>query len=216
MNIIEKAVKILLKSLFFIIMLPALYLIFAIILGLITTEKSDNCKAEKILYLSKGDFHLDIVISADDIDSNLNLGLYSENDKFFAFGWGDRDFYRASSLKDAGFGVIFKALFLKSDASIHVTRYKSKNRNWLTIRLCKKQLEIIMEYINASFKSNSEMTKIILKGESYFNHDEFYESTESYSCFKTCNTWVGSGLKKADLKTPVWTPFQYGITRNFK
>lgn len=188
-------------------------MLIVLILGLITTEKKCKYKKDKIIYLHKGEFHLDIIINVDDIDKNLRQGLnYNEDDKFFAFGWGDKDYF----LNKPNFRIILKALFLKSETLIHVTRYKKKNKKWLKIKLCKKQLEILKKYINTSFKLNSRTQKIVLKNESFYNHDEFYKSKGSYSCFKTCNTWVGKALKKAGFRTPVWTPFQYGITRNFE
>jgi len=36
----------------------------------------------------------------------------------------------------------------------------------------------------------------------------------SFSCFKTCNTWTNQTLKKAEIKTAIWTPFDSGILKH--
>ena len=45
---------------------------------------------------------------------------------------------------------------------------------------------------------------------SYYGY-EFYESRGSYSMFFTSNNWVGRALKKAGLRTGLWTPLTFGI-----
>ncbi|WP_370569699.1 DUF2459 domain-containing protein [Flaviramulus sp. BrNp1-15] len=43
----------------------------------------------------------------------------------------------------------------------------------------------------------------------------FIKQKESYSCLKTCNSWVNSALKMSDLKSCYWTPFDFGIINKY-
>jgi len=47
-------------------------------------------------------------------------------------------------------------------------------------------------------------------------NDDFYKAKGSYSCLKTCNSWVNSALKMSDLKCCYWTPFDFGIINKYK
>ncbi len=63
---------------------------------------------------------------------------------------------------------------------------------------------------------NSQNKKILLNNKGYSYNDDFYEALGSFSCFKTCNSWVNSGLKESDIKACLWTPFDFGLLRIHK
>ena len=46
--------------------------------------------------------------------------------------------------------------------------------------------------------------------------DFFYQGNGSYTGFKTCNTWVNQSMKKAKIKTAIWTPFSFGVLQYIK
>ena len=79
------------------------------------------------------------------------------------------------------------------------------------MELCPSQLNDLMAYINASFKKDNLNRKKIIPQKGYSRYDEFYEGVGSYSIFKTCNIWVNKALKKAEVKTALWSPFDKGI-----
>ena len=52
---------------------------------------------------------------------------------------------------------------------------------------------------------------IALRGRGYGASDVFYEARGSYNLFATCNEWSGARLRKAGVRTGVWTPFAQSI-----
>lgn len=118
--------------------------------------------------------------------------------------WGDLTFVNA-----------FSAMFLKSSTLIHLTRYKQKNTDWIEIKVNELELEKMNSYLLNTFEVNENGNKIILEGKGYSSTDGFYKSKGSYSCFKTCNSWVNIGFKKSGLKSCLWTPFDFGLINKY-
>lgn len=71
-------------------------------------------------------------------------------------------------------------------------------------------------YLINTFYINAERSKILLEGKGYSAVDNFYKSKGSYSCFKTCNTWINTGFKESGLKSCLWTPFDFGLINKHK
>ena len=69
---------------------------------------------------------------------------------------------------------------------------------------------------SSEFKINENGMKIILDNKGYSTRDDFYKSEGSYSCFKTCNSWVNIGFKKSGLKSCYWTPFDFGLINKYE
>jgi len=65
--------------------------------------------------------------------------------------------------------------------------------------------------INNTFAINKVGHKLLLAGKNYTNNDNFYRAKESYSIFKTCNTWANSVLKQSHLQSCIWTAFDFGL-----
>jgi len=76
------------------------------------------------------------------------------------------------------------------------------------------QLIRIQESILNDFQLKNKKEFILIEGYSYGSNDAFYEAKGSFSCFKTCNTWTNQTLKKAEIKTAIWTPFDSGILKH--
>lgn len=47
-------------------------------------------------------------------------------------------------------------------------------------------------------------------------YDNFYDATGSFSIFHTCNVWVNVALKEIEVKTSVWSPFDFEILYHLK
>ena len=199
-------------------LIPTTYLIVSLILSSITIDrKQDNGVSDKLIYLSTNGVHLDIVLSKNDLDNALISGLkHNETDNYLSFGWGDENFYiNTPTWGDLTFKNAFIALFLKSSTLIHVTRYKQKHPAWIKIEISENELQKLNAYLLKEFKTDENGMKIILEDFSYTLMDDFYKSRGSFSCFKTCNTWVNSGFKESGLKSCLWTPFAFGIINKY-
>ena len=169
------------------------------------------------IYLNTNGIHLDIIIPVSEIDSALISGLKLKDEKYLSFGWGDENFYlNTPTWDDLTFKTAFSALFLKSEALIHLTKYSKINSEWTVVSLNETQLVKLNTYILNSFKLDKDGNKMVLKNKGYAFNDDFYKANGSYSLIKTCNTWANSALKTSDIQSCYWTPFDFGIINKHK
>ncbi|WP_405207506.1 DUF2459 domain-containing protein [Aquimarina sp. LLG6339-5] len=214
-----KIIKKLLKWLLFILLIPISYLIISLILSAITiNSKTSHKELSKSIYLTTNGVHLDIILSKKNIDSMLLSGIkYDNTDNYLSFGWGDKNFYiNTPTWGDLTFNNALKAMFLKSSTLMHVTRYKQKHSDWIEIKVNEIELQKLNTYLLNTFEKDEKEMKIILKNKGYSSKDDFYKSKGSYSCFKTCNSWVNTGFKESGLKSCLWTPFDFGLLNKYR
>lgn len=210
MKLLSKIVK----WIYAIILIPVVYILISLILTFIPINtKEGNFEKNKSVYLSSNGIHLNIIIAKDQLDPKLLDGLkYFKNDNYFAFGWGDRNFYlNTPTWGDLTLNNASRALFVKSSALIHFTRYSTLEGDWVEIKVDQSQLNKINRYIYKTFYLDSLNNKVLLDNKGYSYNDDFYEALGNFTCFKTCNTWVNSGLKESDIKSCLWTPFDFGL-----
>ena len=191
----------------------------SLIFTVITIDrKIQNGASDKTIYLNTNGVHLGIVIPKESIDSSLTIGIKrEESDNYFSFGWGDENFYlNTPTWEDLTFSNAFRAMFLKSSALMHVTRYKSVGSDWIEIKINEIELDKLNIYILDSFKTDETGVKIILENRGYSSRDDFYKAEGSYSLFKTSNSWANSGFKESGLRSSLWTPFDFGLLNKYR
>jgi uncharacterized protein (TIGR02117 family) len=135
-----------------------------------------------------------------------------------AFGWGDKGFYlNTKTWDDLRFSTAFNALFYLSSSAMHVTFYNRLQETESCRKICitKESYLKLVRYISESFSLDSLGVPRQITGASYWDNDSFYEAKDRYSLFNTCNTWTNRGLKTADLKACLWTPFDSGIFKMY-
>ena len=214
-----KIVKKIFKWILYFLLIPIIYIIVSLILTAITIDrKIENQVSDKSIYLSTNGVHLEIVIPKENIDSILLSGLkLNGNENYLSFGWGDENFYiNTSTWGDLTFKNTFRAMFLKSTTLMHITRYKRKRSDWVEVKVNESELRNLNTYLQNTFKTNENGMKIILENQGYTSTDDFYKSKGSYSCFKTCNSWVNTGFKESGLKSCLWTPFDFGLMKKYE
>ncbi len=214
-----KLVKRIIKWFLYFLLIPISYIIISLILTAITIDrKIYNEDNDKTIFLNTNGVHLDIIIPKNTIDSLLLAGLkYEQADNYLSFGWGDENFYiNTPTWGDLTFSNAFKAMFLKSSTLMHVTRYKSIRSDWIEIKISDTEFEKLNAYVLHTFKTNESGIKSRLENQGYSAIDDFYKANDSYSCFKTCNSWVNSGFKESGLKSCVWTPFDFGLMNKYE
>ncbi len=213
-----KIIKKICRWWFSILLIPILYLGISLILSSITLHQKESANKNEVIFLTTNGVHLDIVIPIISIDTILLKDLkYRNTDRYLSFGWGDENFYlHTPTWQDLTFRNAFSALFLKSTTLMHVTQYSKKRENWIPVRVNQTELKKLNVYIATAFKTTATGKKIILKNKGYAATDNFYKSTGSYSCFNTCNSWVNRAFKNSDLKSCLWTPFDFGLLRKYQ
>jgi len=206
--------KLVKRTFLFFFSLIILYLLTAWVCSNIATNpEKELANKSKLIYVVSNGVHTDIIfplgyLNKHSID-NLNLKTTTE---FVAFGWGDKGFYiNTPTWGDLTFSTAVNALFLKSVSAMHVTEYSNTTTDWKKVTINEYQLIRIQEAILNTFQQKSNRAFIKIEGYSYGSNDAFYEAKGSFSCFKTCNTWTNQTLKKAEIKTAIWTPFDSGI-----
>ena len=214
-----KLIKTVFKWVFYIILIPVIYLFISLIFSYIEVNKQSlTLKDSKIIYLSTNGIHSDIIIPVENLNDRLKdkLNLASST-TFCAFGWGEENFYlNTPNWNDLTFKNAFRSLFLKNNTLINTKRYNSFQQKWIEVKLSKKELEKINTYIIEYFKINSEGKFIPIKSKMYTTSNVFYKANGRYSCFKTCNSWVNSALKESGLKACFWTPFDFPILEKYQ
>ena len=202
------------RTIYIVITLILVYFIIAVILSFLstTTQKLDCVKTERIFISSNG-IHLDIIVLVKNLKKNFINNLQVQNNaKYISFGWGDKEFYiNTPTWGDLTFSTAFKALFLKSKTAMHVSFYKTAYVQWKKIDLCKIQLENLNSFIESTFQKSKKKKFIKIDASGYSKNDYFFEAHGSFSFYRTCNVWVNEALKKANIKTSIWSPFVYGI-----
>ena len=214
-----KVFKKIVKWIIAIILIPIAYILVSLVLTFIPINNEEEYSGKNgSIYLNTNGVHLNIVIPKDQLDSKLLDGLrYFKNDNYFSFGWGDKKFYlNTPTWGDLTFNNAYRALFLKSPTLIHLTRYSTIYGDWVEIKVNQNQLNKINQYIYKTFYFNSLNKKILLNNKGYSYNDDFYEAQGSYSCFRTSNSWVNSGLKESDIKACLWTPYDFGLLNMHK
>lgn len=219
MNYLKMVFKYFSRFLLSVLGVILLYFLTAITLSFFSKNSKIEVECTKDLqpiYLITNGIHLDFVFKKEQLEKSFLEKLeVSENAKYVAFGWGDKDFYlNTPTWDDLTTRTLAKALFWKSESAMHVTDYRAKSTRFIVVPLCKSQLRILLKYVESSFaKANEEMVEI---GKGYGKNDRFYEAKGSYNAIKTCNEWVNIGLKKVKVKTSIWSPFDNGILYHVK
>jgi len=214
----KKAIKILFlvvkKILSWFIFATVVYVLAAAVLSLLkTSPDKKECLKNKEIFITTNGVHLDIIIPVENLDENLKNQLnLIRGTNYVAFGWGDKQFYiNTPEWSDLTFPIAFSALFLKSQTAMHVTCYQRRYLSFKKVKLCKDQMNTLLNYVSNSFKKDDggKIQKIDIDGYAY--NDSFYDANGSFSIFKTCNIWVNKALKEANIETSVWSPFDIGI-----
>lgn len=202
------------KTLFFVLGLIGFYLLSALILSLIPTKPKDfTAPKSQTVYLITNGIHADFVIKKEDLSPDFLSKLNRfQNAKYIAFGWGDKGFYLDTpTWSELKAKTVLNALFLKGESAMHVTQYHHTYSEFIKIEICKEQMDALLQFIEESFVLNKTEKFKEIDRPGYGSNDKFYEANGSYTCINTCNTWINNGLKKAEIKTSVWTPFDKGI-----
>ena len=210
----KSSLKLLKRSLLGILALLLIYFLLAIGLSFWGTRPEKlECERSEAIYIATNGIHIDLILPlhlvSEDLQTGLNLNAFTP---YAAFGWGDKGFYlETPTWGDLKFSTAMRALFLKSGTAMHLSLYRRPREDWVKIPVCDQQVKLINEYIENSFKKDSQGQIQELPDSGYTTSDRFYEANGSYNCFNTCNYWVNKGLKSAEIKTAVWSPFDHGL-----
>lgn len=216
-----------------ILTIPALYGVAALGLGLLPAPHRQPLPNQPMvpIYLISNGWHVWAALPArpeqtarDQTDWTAWLGdsalagRIAEGD-YVAFGWGDRDFYLATRRPvDFRPDLAMAALLGRGPAAMHVMRVSEGVLGDPQLKVRRMEVDALQyhalaAYIQAGFAPGRDGRPQPLPEPGFGLDDVFYEATGRYSPFRTCNEWIGAGLRAAGLEAGWWTPFPYGLMR---
>lgn len=177
---------------------------------------------------------VEIFVYADAIHSGLVVPLVSEtidwrgyfpagdfwsadpDADLIAFGWGDRAFFlETPRWSDLRAGTAAWAVLVPSRTAMHVQlrRGEKRTRRDRRVVLTEAQYERLTRHILESFRRDARGRVVHIARSGYGDNDTFYEARNRYFFLNTCNNWTGLGLKRAGVRTGLWTPFAVGLAQ---
>jgi len=194
------------------------FLLLSILLSIIPVNRSYIQDSGGIdVYISSNGVHTDFVLPVNTAIIDWQDFFSPEHFKkgwpyatYVAFGWGDKGFYlKTPEWKDLKMKTAINALFLPSTSTMHVSLWTKPEEDDLTIKVCltDDEYQKIVDYILISFKLGPDNKIIKIEHPGYGDYDLFFESSLKFHLFKTCNVWTNQGLKKAGIRTSMWTPY---------
>ena len=197
------------------IFLPVItYLLMALILSVIgTSPRRVHCPEKEEIFVATNGVHLSLILPTGLVDEQFRRQLKTPaRTTYVSFGWGDREFYlNTPTWADLKLQTALNALFMKSKTAVHVTNYQQPRPSWRKVAVCPAQVDSLNHYIINSFEGGKESTLTEIPGSGYGAHDTFYEAAGNYTFLYTCNSWVNEGLKRSQIKTSLWSPFDRGV-----
>ena len=175
------------------------------------------------IYLSTNGVHLDIIVPVyhplKDWNEDLFIsGVVKNHAEYLSFGWGDQAFYlNTPNWSDLKLSTAFQAAFLSGPSLLHVDYYSKipSSDNTKKVQVSEDTYHKMVRYIENTFQRNEKGQVILIPEVSYHKYDQFYKANGSYHAFFTCNTWVNKCLRESELPHALWTPFDWGVLRNY-
>ncbi len=219
-KLLKSTVSFLFYTVVSLIFMTLLYVLVAAILTMIPSNMfSEQPKEGIVIYIKSNGVHTDLVLPIENkfYDWNEKISLEdfaidTVNYKWTAFGWGDKGFYLDTpNWSDLKISTALNAMLIPSPTAMHVTLYGNlmkENNSTKKIILTEEQYLLLCAHISDSFQK-TETGDFIRINSYHYNgvNDNFYEAEGSYHLFNTCNNWANTGLKKAEVKTAFWAPF---------
>lgn len=222
---LRKFLKILLRTVLFVVGFLLLYVIAGLTLPYICVNKNAATSGQEgyEIYILSNGVHTDLVLpiknESKDWMKNLSFQNTESKDSLMnnvGFGWGDKGFYlNTPTWADLKAGTAFNAMFGLSASAMHVTFHNKVDTGTFCkkIWISKENYNDLVQFIDESFEKNAQQQYQYISGYAYGKNDGFYEAIRTYNLFYTCNTWANNGLKSGHLKACLWTPQDKGILR---
>ena len=218
---------------FFIVFIPLLpltviYGLFCFALGNIplhTDFKEEKGEGAVQLYLRSSGVHTDIIVPVQhSLQDWRSVFPYQDfrfegEAQYLAVGWGEQNFYiHTPTWGDLTVPVALNAMLLPSKSTLHVRYWRAAppvSEQCVPFSISEEQYVILIKHIRNTFKEKEGRAEVI-KDAYYSKYDAFYEAKGKYHAFNTCNSWVNKGLKKASIRTALWSPMPYGNMRQIR
>ncbi len=154
---------------------------------------SNNNDDEVVFYVVQESWHTGIILKTSSVPDTLwpNAKDFS-NYNFIDIGWGDEKFYQIPGIS---IPLAIRAVLLPTSSVFRVHGFNSSPLKYygyatlFKIEASPERFQNLVSFIVSSFKVDVDGNLI------QSDQKGFYKAKRSYHLFRTCNTWVGLGLK---------------------
>jgi uncharacterized protein (TIGR02117 family) len=224
MKYLKSVLKILKKIGFFFSILVILYIAIGFLFSILSVEENKDYATGQTfeIFITTNGIHADFTVPFQskifDWSAYIDLNQYDLKGRkptFISFGWGDKNFYlETPTWRDLTLYNFCNAMFWDSQSAMHVTLWSGipkEGKNVKKVKIHPVQYQLLVAHILNSFEKDGKGRLQILPVKGYSAKDRFYKAEGQYNGIRTCNNWVNDGLKEMELKTSVWSPFDFGI-----
>jgi uncharacterized protein (TIGR02117 family) len=147
--------------------------------------------------------------------------LREENSRpynYYAFGWGDKEFYmNTPDWSDLELSIALQAMLWPTQSVIKVSGYYILGEDEYTVKvnLSEEAYKILYDFLIDSF-DKTEDGDLQYVAEGYGRRDAFFKARRKYHLFFTCNNWTAIGLRRAGLPTPLYPVFSSSIIHHLR
>jgi len=219
----SKATRWVRRGLLFVLALPLIYLVAALI-GSVIPVNSGWAEPDRgtTIYLANNGIHADIVMPV--AAQGLDWGpLYPKSDfantpdsaKWIAFGSGEaRVYLDTPRWADIRLSTIWSAL-AGGKRVMHVEYVANPSYAARAIRLRPEEYRRLWSAIRADLIIRGKAADR-LPNRGYGCCDAFYRTNGKANAIRTCNSWVADKLRLAGVETSLWPPFVQGVVWRYR
>jgi uncharacterized protein (TIGR02117 family) len=211
-----------LRSVALSLMALALFCALAIVVGALRFGSGAPLSDERAvtIYVASNGFHSDIVLptvsAGKDWRPLLAVSPLTEpyrDAPWVAFGWGAETAYtELGTLADLSLGLILKATaFDRSVVHVQPVAAVRTGTDLRSFTISEAGYRALVGHIEAALELDEAGGPVILPGVSHGNGDAFLRGRDRFWLLRSCNVWVGEGLRKAGLPIGLWTPLAQSL-----
>jgi uncharacterized protein (TIGR02117 family) len=201
--------------------LPLLYLLAALVLGVIPVNADFVQPDDGVpIFIRTNGVHAELVLptqtpgvdwSQDHPPSHMRE--LTQPKAWIAFGWGDRGFFVSTpTWGDLTLATAWIALSGVGEGAMHVEYLASPHAfHAREVRVSPAQYQRLVDYVRASFVRDEAGRPLRLDDRGYSGADAFYAALPHYVVWFTSNEWVRRGLAEAGVRTARWSPFDIAL-----
>lgn len=207
-----------------ILAIPALYLLVALIGGLIPVNGSWQEPDRGItVYVADNGVHADLVLpaNAQGLDwrpllPKSDATNVPANARWIAFGAGERRVYLETPTWGDLTARTVAAALIGGERVMHVQWVRDPTYSAREIRVTPEQYRRLWASIRAGFELDADGKPIRIDHPGYGTGDAFYRGVGEANAIHTCNQWAAGRLRLAGVRAPLWSPFVQGLVRHYR
>ena len=206
------------------LVLPALYLVAALIGSLVPVNRGWAEPAEgTMVYIADNGIHANIVmpVKAEGLDWSAliprsDFAAADRNARWIAFGSGEQRVYlNTPTWWDLTPRTAWAAL-TGGRRVMHVEYVSGPSYAAREIRVRPDEYRRLWAAIRADFGLDARGRPQHVDHPGYGCCDAFYQAVGKASAIRTCNSWAADRLRLAGIKTSLWPPFVQGLVWRYR